>query len=56
MTVRQKPCPITAPSRPQRGGGDGDMTVNKNPQGPVTRPGGCHSGIFAVTGTTNDCL
>lgn len=33
-------------SRPQRGGGDGDMTVNKNPQGPVTRPGGCHSGIF----------
>jgi hypothetical protein len=33
MEVRQKPCPITAPSRPQRGGGVGDVTVNKKPPG-----------------------
>lgn len=25
----------SSPSRPQRGGGDEDVTVNKNPQGPV---------------------
>lgn len=35
MAVRQKPFPITAPSRPQRGGRGEEVTVNKNPQGPV---------------------